>query len=169
MSATTTIKVVGVKDAINNLRKIDPALQKQFKEDAKEIAEPAIKAAKTAYKVLSDDQHPYALSGMARNWSSNGRKIFPFKLDRAIKGVQVKFDTRKKAIGVILIIQKDTAAAVFESAGRKTTNNLGRSLGFLSQNTTRIIGPAVDGEIVAVTKQMSQMVKRTMSTVQKDL
>ena len=167
MPAQTTVKVVGVKDAINKLGKIDKELQKQFKADATAIAQPAIKAAKSAYSVLSNEQHPYALSGMARNWTSQGRKIFPFKLDRAIKGVQTKFDTRRRAIGVILIIQKDVATAVFESAGRKTNNNLGRSLGFLDQNKTRIIGPAVDKELEAVTREMSKMVKQTMNNVQK--
>ena len=49
MSATTTIQVVGVKDTINALRKIDPQLQKDFKEQAKQIAAPAIRAGAQAY------------------------------------------------------------------------------------------------------------------------
>ena len=42
MPVSTTIQVVGVKDTINALRKIDPQLQKDFKAQATQIAEPAI-------------------------------------------------------------------------------------------------------------------------------
>ena len=119
MPVSTTIQVAGVKDAINNLKKLDPELQKEFKEKATDIAQPAIDAGKTAYEPLSDQSPPYALSGMSRRWTSDGRKIFPFRLDRAIKGVQMKFDTRRKAVGVIMILQKDVATAVWETAGRQ--------------------------------------------------
>ena len=145
MPVSTTIQVAGVKDAINNLKKLDPELQKEFKTKATDIAQPAIDAGKKAYEVLEDEEHPYALSGMSRRWTSNGRKIFPFRLDKAIKGVQMKFDTRRKAVGVILIIQKDVATAVFETAGRKTSNKLGAQLGAIDSGKTRLLQPAVDG------------------------
>ena len=171
MPAQTTIKVVGVKDAINQLSKIDKELQKQFKADATAIAQPAIKAAKSAYSVLSNEQHPYALSGMARNWTSQGRKIFPFKLDRAIKGVQTKFDTRRRAIGVILIEQKDQAAAIFETAGRKTDNRLDTSLriaGYpVSAGRTRLIGPAVYKARKGIENEMQKMIVDTIQVVEK--
>ena len=169
MSTSMNIKVVGVKDAINGLKKIDPELQKEFKLQANEVAKPAIDAAKAAYQPLSDDSHPYALSGMSRNWIQNGRKIFPFKLDRAIKGVQLKFDTRKKAIGVIMILQKDVATAVWETAGRKQTNPLGKSLGFVARDQTRILKPAVEKSMPQVTKEMAGVVKDALRTVQRGI
>jgi hypothetical protein len=70
MSVSTTITVVGVKDTINALKKIDPQLQK------------------------------------------------------AKKGVQLRIDTRRNAVGVILVEQKDPAAAIFETAGRANQTNL---------------------------------------------
>ena len=169
MSTSMNIKVVGVKDAINGLKKIDPALQKEFKEQANKVAKPAIDAGKEAYEALSDDEHPYALSGMSRNWTQNGRKIFPFKLNRAIKGVQLKFDTRKKAIGVIMILQKDVATAVWETAGRKQSNPLGKSLGFVAQDQTRILKPAVEKSMPQVTKEMADVVKDALRTVQRGI
>ena len=169
MSTSMNIKVVGVKDAINGLKKIDPALQKEFKLQANEVAKPAIDAAKAAYQPLSNDSHPYALSGMARKWTQDGRKIFPFKLDRAIKGVQLKFDTRKKAIGVIMILQKDVATAVWETAGRKQTNPLGKSLGFVAQDQTRILKPAVEKSMPQVEREMANVVKEALRTVQRGI
>jgi hypothetical protein len=50
MPVKTTCEVVGVKQAINNLGKIDKQLQKDFKADATAIAQPAINAAKTFTK-----------------------------------------------------------------------------------------------------------------------
>jgi hypothetical protein len=50
MPVNTTCEVVGVKQAINNLGKIDKQLQKDFKADATAIAQPAINAAKAVYK-----------------------------------------------------------------------------------------------------------------------
>jgi hypothetical protein len=37
----------------------------------------------------------------------------------------MRFDTRRNAVGVILIEQKDPAAAIFETAGRANSNKLG--------------------------------------------
>ena len=128
MNTTTTVRVDGVKDAINQLGKINKQLQKQFKADATRIAEPALDAGRRSYARLNNEADPYALSGMSRSWTQSNRKIFPLTVAKAVKGVTMKFDTRRRAIGVILIIQKDVATAVFETAGRKTSNKLGRSL-----------------------------------------
>ena len=161
------VRVDGVKDTINQLGKIDKELQKQFKDDATKIAEPALKAGREAYKRLENDADPYALSGMSRSWTSNGRKIFPLKVSKSIRGVQMKFDTRKKAIGVILIIQKDVATAVFETAGRKTSNRLGAQLGALDSGKTRLLQPAVDGQRDAIESELKQLIKDVTKTVQR--
>ena len=167
MPVSTTIQVVGVKDTINSLRKIDPQLQKDFKADATKIAEPALEAGRDAYKRMQNDADPYALSGMSRNWTQDGRKIFPLKVSNSIKGVKMKFDTRRKAIGVILIIQKDVATAVFETIGRKTTNKLGNQLGALDSGKTRLLQPAVDGSRDKIETEMKQLIKDVTKTVQR--
>jgi hypothetical protein len=163
------VRVDGVKDTINQLGKIDKELQKQFKADATKIAEPAIDAGRAAYKRLANDADPYALSGMSRNWKdkTTGRKLFPLKVANSIRGVQMKFDTRKKAIGVILIIQKDIATAVFETAGRKTSNKLGAQLGALDSGKTRLLQPAVDGQRDNIETEMKQLIKDVTKTVQR--
>jgi len=161
MPATTTIEVVGVKDTINGLRKIDPQLQKDFKAQATQIAQPAINAGKAAYKDVP-------LSGMTRNWQQNNRRIFPFSVAKAANGVRMRFDTRRNAVGVILIEQKDVAAAVFETAGRANANKLGASLGFVGAGRTRLIGPAVYKARRGIEGEMKKMIADTMRTVQKE-
>jgi hypothetical protein len=162
MPVSTTIQVVGVKDTINALRKIDPQLQKDFKAQATQIAEPAISAGKAVYTQVP-------LSGMAYNWTSNGRKVFPFTVAKAVKGVRMRFDTRRNAVGVILIEQKDPAAAIFETAGRANANKLSANLEPVTAGRTRLIGPAVYKARRKIEREMQSMILDTIREVQKDI
>ena len=166
MPVSTTIQVVGVKDTINALRKIDPQLQKDFKAQATQIAEPAISAGKAVYTQVP-------LSGLSRNWTSRKRtppqKIRGFDVSRAKAGVQMKFDTRRNAVGVILIIQKDQAAAIFETAGRANANKLSNNLEPVSAGRTRLIGPAVYRSRRKIENEMKEMIVDTISAVQKKI
>jgi hypothetical protein len=162
MSVSTTIQVVGVKDTINALKKIDPQLQKDFRTQANEIAKPAIDAAKDKYTELP-------LSGMKYKWDSRGRKVFPFTVAKAKSGVRLRIDTRRNAVGVILIEQKDPATAIFETAGRANANKLGNQLGFVGAGRTRLIGPAVYKARKGVENEMKKMILDTARTVQKAL
>ena len=161
MPVSTTIEIVGVKQAINDLRKIDPQLQKDFKADATAIAQPAINAGKAVYKDLP-------LSGMKYKWTQRDRKLFPYTTAKAVSGVRMRFDTRRNAVGVILIEQKDPAAAIFETAGRANANKLGNALGFVSAGRTRLIGPAIYKARRGIETQMEKMILKTIRTVQKD-
>ncbi len=162
MPASTTIEVVGVKQTINSLRKIDPQLQKDFKADATAIAQPAINAGKAVYKELP-------LSGMKYGWTQRDRKLFPFTITKAVNGVKMRFDTRRNAVGVILIEQKDPAAAIFETAGRANANKLGNALGFVGAGRTRLIGPAVYKARRNIEAEMTKMIAKTMRDVQRDI
>ena len=162
MPVSTTIQVVGVKDTINALRKIDPQLQKDFKAQATQIAEPAINAGRAVYTQVP-------LSGMAYSWTSNGRKVFPFTVSKAVKGVRMRFDTRRNAVGVILIEQKDPAAAIFETAGRANANRLSNNLEPVTAGRTRLIGPAVYKARRKIEREMQAMILDTIRTVQKDI
>ena len=158
MTVNTTIQVSGVKETINALKKIDPQLQKNFRAKANEIAQPAINAAKDVYTQVP-------LSGMAYKWSSRGRQLFPFSVAKAKSGVKLRIDTRRNAVGVILIEQKDPATAIFETAGRANANRLGDELGFVSAGRTRLIGPAVYKARRGVEAEMEKMILDTARTV----
>ena len=167
MPVKTTCEVVGVKQAINNLGKIDKQLQKDFKADATAIAQPAINAAKNVYKSVP-------LSGMKYKWQEQGRTRanFPFTVAKAVAGVRMRFDTRRNAVGVILIEQKDPAAAIFETAGRANANKLNTSLLFVglpvSPGRTRLIGPAVYKARRGIEAEMKKMIVKTIATVQRE-
>jgi hypothetical protein len=158
MTVNTTVSVVGVKETINALKKIDPQLQKDFRAQATAIAQPAINAAKEMYTQVP-------LSGMAYKWSSRGRQLFPFSVAKAKSGVKLRIDTRRNAVGVILIEQKDPATAIFETAGRANANRLGDSLGFVGAGRTRLIGPAVYKARRGIEAEMQKMILDTARTV----
>ena len=161
MPVSTTIEIVGVKQASHDLRQIDPQLQKDFKADATAIAQPAINAGKAVYKELP-------LSGMKYKWTQRDRKLFPFTTAKAVSNVRMRFDTRRNAVGVILIEQKDPAAAIFETAGRANANKLGNALGFVGAGRTRLLGPAVYKARRGIEAEMQKMILKTIRTVQKD-
>ena len=164
MSAKVDISVVGVKDTINKLRKLDPELQKQFKVDATAIAQPALNAAKAVYTQVP-------LSGMSRDWKQkkDGRKIKGFDVAKAKNGVQMKFDTRRNAVGVILIIQKDQAAAIFETAGRANRNSLSDNLSPVQAGRTRFIGPAVYRARRGIEAAMKSTIAAAARTVERGM
>ena len=168
MPASTTVEVVGLKQTINSLRKIDPQLQKDFKADATAIAQPAINAGKAVYTRVP-------ISNFANDWTQkkDGRRIKGFSIDKARNGVKMRFDTRRNAVGVILIEQKDQGAAIFEVAGRKNSNRLDTSLriaGYpVSAGRTRLIGPAVYKARRGIEAEMLKMIKSTITTVQKEI
>ena len=171
MPVSASVEVVGLKETINALRKIDPQLQKDFKADATAIAQPAIQAAKLAYS-------QFPLSGMAYRWADRGRKIFPFTISGAQTGVKMRFDTRRNAVGVILIEQKNAAAAVFEGAGRKDTNRLGTSLDSVSTERgfamampgrSRLIGPAVYKARQGIEDEMTKMILKTINEIKREV
>ena len=164
MSASARIEVVGVKNTINQLGKIDKELQKEFKASATRVAQPAISAAQNMYTQVP-------LSGMSRDWKQkkDGRKIKGFSVAKAKAGVQMKFDTRRNAVGVILIIQKDQAAAIFETAGRANANSLSANLSPVQAGRTRFIGPAVYRSRRGIEAELKHVIADASRTVQKGL
>jgi len=144
VTASAKVEMVGVKNAIRQLGTIDKELQKEFKAQAAALAQPAIDAVRARY-----DKVP--LSGMARKWDDRGRQVFPFNVAKAKRGVRLQFDTRRNAVGVLIIQQRDPAAAIFETAGRKDINSLQFSLdaesnrgwALIQPGRTRIIGREV--------------------------
>ena len=154
--------MTGLKEAIRSLNKIEPGLRKEFTAQATRIAQPAISEAQRGY------QREY-LSGMARKWTQNGKKIFPFSVARAVSGVKLKVDASREATSLIYITQTNVAAAVFEAAGRANQNRLGDSLGQLRPGTTRVLGPSVFRKRGEIEREMQSASQAVINRVEKEL
>lgn len=160
-----SMKVNGINDAIRSLNKIEPGLRRQYQDEARVIAEPAITAVRRAYQFVP-------LSGMERKWAGpavKGRKVFPFSLAKARRGVNLTFNTDRRTSGVINIVQRDTGTAIFETAGRKEQNPLGDSLGRLSPGRTRLIGPVVYSQKDNLERVIGDLANRIVARVQREL
>jgi hypothetical protein len=158
------MQIVGAKEAVRSLNKLEPGLRKQFAADATRIAQPAISEAQRRYNSVG-----VPLSGMTRNWTSNGRKIFPYNVSKASRGVKIKLQGDRRVTSVILIEQRDAATAVWESAGRKTENPLGNALGFIKPNTSRVLGPSVFSRRNEISGEMEKAILEVTRRVEKEL
>lgn len=164
MTANISVEVAGINEAIRSLNKIEPGLRKEFNNEARVIAQPATDAVKNAYKFVP-------LSGMERKWAGpavKGRRVFPFTIAKARKGVDVVFNTDRRSLGVINIVQRDAGTAIFETAGRKNDNPLGDSLGRLSPGRTRLIGPVVYSKRRDIEQGIERLAIKIVNRVNKE-
>jgi hypothetical protein len=160
------MEIVGAKDAIRSLNKIEPGLRKEFAAEATRIAQPAIQEAQSQYSRIG-----VPLSGMSRNWtdSRTGRKLFPYSVPKALRGVKVKLQGDRRVTSVILIEQRDVATAVWETAGRKNPNRLGDQLGDLQPNRSRVLGPALFRKRNEVQGEMESAMLNVVRRVEREL
>jgi len=159
MTATARVEIVGAKEAIKALGKIDKDLRKQFNADAKQIAQPLI--------LLAGSKYPETpLSGMARKWTQNGKQLFPYSKAKAVKGLKVKFSTRRNDANVIYVTQSDPGAVVLETAGRGKSTMLSENL---SAKTNRILWPAAEQALPSITAEIRALVLRVIAQVNKEL
>lgn len=165
MTVTTKTEIVGIREAVASLNKIEPGLRKQFAAELNQIAAPALNVARSRYASLG-----VPLSGMAQTWTNNNRKLFPYNVTKAQKGVKVKLDTRRNTSSVIVITQTDQAASIYETAGRKTRNALATSLGAAPPaGRTRLFGPAIYSQKRAITDEIEKASLRVINKVNREL
>ena len=167
MPAGFRTELVGAKETVRALNKIEPGLRKQFAAEATQIAQPAISEAQRRYGAVGwGDSRVRGVSG---RWNDKGRALFPWNPNKAARSVKVKIDSDRRRTAVIVIEQRDPGTAVLEAAGRKTDNGLGRALGFIKPNTSRILGPSVFSRRTEVTGQMEKAMLTAISKVQREL
>jgi len=159
MTATAKVEVVGAKEAIKALGKIDKTLRKQFNADAKQIAQPLV--------VLAGSRYPDTpLSGMNRNWKQGNKTLFPYTKAKAVKGLKVKFSTRRNDANVIYVTQSDPGAVVLETAGRGRSTILSENL---RAKTNRILWPAAEQALPSITAELRALVLRVIEQVNQEL
>lgn len=166
MTATAGVEVYGVKEAIKELRNIDPLYRKQLNKDAKEVAAPAVDDAKNRYPSKF-------LSGMKYQWAPKGKVKFPYDQSKAVRGVKVKVDTSKKNKGSIVITQTDPAAAIIDMAG-KAGGKGKRGENFVAQMTkfgppSRIMWPAYVAHSGDIEQNMVALIATVMDEVNRNM
>ena len=166
MTATAGVEVYGVKEAIKELRNLDPLYRKQLNKDAKEVAAPAVDDAKGRYPMQF-------LSGMKFQWAPKGKVTFPYDQMKAQRGVKVKVDTSKKNQGTIVITQTDPAAAIIDMAG-KGEGNGNRGKAFVRNVAkfgapSRIMWPAYEAHSADIEQNMVALIETVMDQVNRNM
>jgi hypothetical protein len=167
MPVSTQTGIVGAKEAIRSLNKIEPGLRKQFAADATRIAQPAIQEAQRRYQSVGWGSTK--VRGVSRNWSDDGRKLLPWSPAKASRSVKIRLQGDRRTTATILIEQRDAGTAILESAGRKTDNALGEALGFIKPRTSRVLGPATFSKKREITKELEKAVLEVTRRMQKEL
>lgn len=86
----TSLSIVGVKEALRELNKMDKIARRQLTKDYKEIVQPVISAAQN----LSPQEAP--LTGMARRWNPGHRgDVFPWNGTKEDKGMKAFVSGKK--------------------------------------------------------------------------
>ena len=160
---TTSIQVDGVKEAIRHLNKCEPGFKKLFTANVKEIGKPVTDAMKNQY---DNSRFP---SGTLRNWSQNGRALFPLDASKAKRGVGVRVNTGRRG-AAMSIYQKNPGAAIFDIAGRANTNALGMAFDTkFGRTASRVIWPEFESKQTQFVAEIEKVVDDLMKETNKNL
>jgi len=170
MTTSTNISVVGVKDAIRSLNKLEPGLRKQFAAEAQSTAEPVFAEARRRYNFAGWGQT--RLRNVSYKWAgpaTGGRQVFPFNTAKASKGLKLRLEGDRRTTATIVLQQMDAGTAIMESAGRKTQNALGQNLGPLKPNHTRVLGPSLFAKRDEVNKELEKQIFAILKRINEEL
>ena len=163
MATDLTIQVNGVKDAVKYLNQVEPGYRKAYVANMKQIAKPMTDAMQSQY---DDSKFP---SGTKRNWSPGGRQVFPLSAPKAVRGVGVRVNNKKRG-AAFSVMQKNPAAAIFDIAGRANVNPLGTAFSTkFGRSASRVIWPVFEARISDLTTEVQKVVDGVMAEVNKNL
>ena len=158
MAETIRVDVQGVKAALRTLRRLDPDMRKQFDKNAREVVKPLMDDAKQRYTRVP-------LSGFNRRW----KEITPRTIGRYRSGVTFKVNTSDKRGTVFTVLQRNAAASVFDMAGRRSSNNLSRSLEAAGWGTaSRVMWPAAETKGDAAVHELMRLVDEVAALINRD-
>ena len=155
------IEIVGLKDALKTLNKIDKSLRREITKDYKKIVQPVIDDANN----LVPSSAP--LSGMARNWSTkSGFKMLPWvpgfkqKIAAKINTRNIKeYGGNKTNVGTFVIQWKGATGTMFDTS---MSGALGRALTSRYGDRSRVMWKAYEQRQNDVMSEMEKLVKRVM-------
>jgi len=149
---TMKTEVIGIRDAVKDLKKLEPAVFKEFRKEAGTALKPIVLDAQATL----NNAGPAPLSGMARKWAPKGRQIFPYVQTKAVRGVKVSLRPSKAAF--LSVQQKDASGAIFDIAGRSSTNKFGEALNKYGK-ASRSMWPAADANENEVRRNLADLVQ----------
>jgi hypothetical protein len=174
MPAEFDTQVVGVKEALRDLGRLDKDLARQLKKDARNIMAPIVQDVKAA--IPSARQN---LSGFSRNWKSqrSGKFLTPWSGPTSKKYVKAKTSTKKptefggvtRDLAAFYVSWAGGINAVFDMAGRKSNSLLAANLTTLFGPPSRIMYPAAEKNAETVERGMNEVVDQIVKATNEQL
>lgn len=130
MTLQADIKVIGIKEALKNLNKINPSLRRQITKNYKQIVKPITDAAANAVPEIEP------ISGWASGWTfSSGYNALPpggWNGVKAQRNIKAKISTRRvkqfrgklENLGTFRVVWTGFANTVYDIAGRKARGRI---------------------------------------------
>jgi len=159
---TMKTEVIGIRDAVKELKKLEPAVYKEFRKEAVTALKPIVLDAQATLNSAGD----VPLSGMARKWAPKGRQIFPYSQTKAVRGVKVSLRPSKAAF--LTVQQKDASGAIFDIAGRSSPNKFGEALNKYGK-ASRSMWPAADAKENQVKSNLADLVAKVAAKTETKL
>ena len=153
MPVDSTVTIVGVKETLRQLQKLEPDTAKAIKAEFKQIVKPIVDAAKPQIRELP-------LSGFARNWK--GGKIMPWDKSAVQKSIIARFSNRKRgnSLAVFSVTMKSPAGTIFDMAGRASANRLAAALDQIAGKPSRLMWPTYERHADQVNENLARLVDK---------
>ena len=150
MAVDTSVTIVGVKETLRDLQRMEPDLAKEIKRDFKQIVDPIVREAKAQVVDMP-------LSGFARNWKAGA--LLPWNRSSVAKSIIARFSNRRRgnSLAVFSVTMKSPAGTIFDMAGRANANRLGAVLSTLYGSPSRLMWPTYERNAEAVNQNLQTL------------
>lgn len=169
MTTETKIEVVGLKETLREINKLNPTIRRQIAKDYKNIVSPVILQAQQV------NLQQVALSGFAGTWRTRtGYQMFPLLETRLTKMIVAgtsgkkpkSFNGRMQNAAVFFIRWKSPQATLLEMASK---GSLGQNLASKSGPPGRVMWKAWEANEEQVLDNMQELIKTVMNDISKNL
>ena len=153
MVASASVTIVGVKETLRELQKLEPDLAKEIKRDFKQIVDPIVKDARVQVVRLP-------LSGFSRQWKAG--RLTPWAQNAVSKSIIARFSNRRRgnSLAVFSVTMKSPIGTVFDMAGRSNANRLGQVLSTLYGAPSRLMWPSYEKNAEQVNDNLRKLTDR---------
>lgn len=173
-----SLEVVGVKEAIRELQRVDKSARRQLTKDYRRITEPVISDAKSMLPLGTP------ISGWGRSWTTkSGRQMLPWDSAIADDYIKAKVSGKKPRewagymsnLATFIVSWSGAINTVYDIAGRKSRGatpsgrNMIAGLESKKGKASRVLWPAYEANRDQVEKQMRLLLEDVMRQVNRNL
>jgi len=156
-------EIVGIKEALRDLQKVDKDLANRLKREARKIMQPIVKDAQREIPSR-------ALSGWDGKWTSKktGVQLLPWDAGTARSFVKAKTTTKKpkefqgvvRDLAVFYVSWAGGVNMLFDMAGRKNTSPMAANLTGKFGPPSRVMWKAAEEEAPQVEQNMEEIINQ---------